>query len=84
MRQKFCKRILHLALLAAVIGSALFGAFNMSAPFTHSAFANGYPGGGSGPACCSLGRDCPNADDVCQVPIGNERKCSPTKPNYCT
>lgn len=84
MEQKFIKRLLHLVLLAAVVGSALFGAFDISSPFTNSAFANGYPGGGAGPACCKVGKDCVKANSTCRVPVNGERECSPTMPNYCT
>lgn len=82
IKHKFAKRIFHLTLLAAVVCSALFGAFDISSPFTQSAFADGYPGGGSA-ICCTQGRDCPNSTDTCREPISNERYCSPNNHNYC-
>lgn len=82
MSKKLAKRILHLALLAAVVGSALFGAFDISAPFTQSAFANGYPGG-SYASCCNYSSECSGTRRCCN-PNLIETKCNPpTKPGYC-
>jgi hypothetical protein len=81
MKHKFAKRIFHLTLLVAVVCSALFGAFDISSPFTASAFTDGYPGASA--TCCTQGSDCPNTTDTCRVPVGGERYCSPSKHNYC-
>lgn len=82
MTKRLVRRIFHLTLLTAVVCSALFGAFDISSPFTQSAFADGYPGGASA-TCCTQGSDCPNSTDTCRVPVSGERYCSATKHNYC-
>lgn len=82
MKHKFVRRIFHLVLLAALVCSALFGAFDISSPFTQSAFADGYPGGSSA-TCCTYGRDCVGENVACRYPISPERDCSATKRNYC-
>jgi hypothetical protein len=81
MSRKSARRLLHLVLLVAVVLSALLGAFNVSAPFTRSAFADGYPG--SGGTCCTFGRDCVGTNVACEDPVPPRRECSPTQTGYC-
>lgn len=82
MTKRLVRRIFHLTLLTAVVCSALFGAFDVSSPFTQSAFADGYPGGG-GAACCNYSSECLGTKRCCN-PSSVEVTCNaPTKPGYC-
>lgn len=82
MKKRFVKRVFYLVLLAAVLCSVLFGAFDISSPFTQSAFADGYPG--SYASCCKNSDEC-GGTKRCYDPIPNiETPCNPpTKPGYC-
>ena len=82
MKRNLARRAFHLALLLAVVCSALFGAFDISSPFTQSAFADGYPG--SYASCCKNSDEC-GGTKTCRDPTPNiEAPCNPpTKPGYC-
>ena len=75
------QRVLHLALWAVALVCATFAGLDTNSPFTQSALADGYPGGGSG-TCCTYSSHCPGTQ-LCYEPSGGLAKCSETNPNYC-